>query len=85
MNPALHLGGKTCTIRSLIKALHFNGQFCTIIEWVKEKSRMNVELTDGSQVCVKLDNFKMEGELEPLLWSLKIGNKMGKTSKNQCY
>ena len=30
---------------------------------------------------MKLDNVKMEGELEPLLWSLNIGNKMGENTK----
>ena len=78
MDPVLYLKGKTCTIHGLVKALHLNGQSCTIIKWLEEKKRMNVELNDGSQVCVKLDNFKMEGELEPLLWSAKIEDKMGK-------
>ena len=39
---------------------------------------MNVKLNDGSQVCVKLDNFKIEGELEPLLWTSEIEDKFGK-------
>ena len=59
MDPALRLERKTCTIHSLIKALYLNDKFCTIIKWVKEKSRMNVELVDRFQVCVKLDNFKI--------------------------
>ena len=78
MDPALYLKGKTCTIHGLIKALHLNGQSCTIVKWLEEKKRMNVKLNDGSQVCVKLDNFKMEGELEPLLWSSNIMDRRGK-------
>ena len=78
MDPAFYLEEKTCTIHGLIKALHLNGQSCTIVKWVEEKKRMNVELNDGSQVCVKLDNFKMEGELEPLLWISEIEDKFGK-------
>ena len=84
MDPESYLEGKICTIHGLVKALHLKGQSCAIIKWVEEKSRMNVELNAGSQVCVKLDNFRMEGELEPLLWSSKTPDKMGKASKTHC-